>query len=71
MIKSMAKAKIKQNIDMGSYYKLTAFLEREIFTKNALVFTKETAHVLHAPEEMYLLIIVATISGLEIVEEQI
>lgn len=67
MIKSMVK--IKQNVDISKFYKLTTFLKKQnvgFRPKKAKTFTKEDVakFMIKAPDEVYLLIKVATIFGL-------
>lgn len=66
MIKSVLK--LRENVDLSRYFKLTAYLKKKnvgLLPKKALVFTKEhISTFMQAPDEMYLLIKVATIFGL-------
>lgn len=67
VLKTMCK--IKLNLDIGKYFKLTAFLKRQNLgykSKKSKVFTQEeiTKFMEEAPNEIYLMIKVATIFGL-------
>lgn len=67
MLKNVIK--IKRDIDIGEFYKLTAFLKKQNIgfkPKKAKIFTKEEifSFINSAPDEIYLLIKVATIFGL-------
>lgn len=67
MLKNVIK--IKRDIDIGEFYKLTAFLKKQnvgFKPKKAKIFTKEEifSFMNSAPDEIYLLIKVATIFGL-------
>lgn len=67
MIKSVAK--IKQNLDISKFYKVTSFLKKKNIgfrPQKAAVFTKEdiSKFMSTAPDEIYLMVKVATIFGL-------
>lgn len=67
MIKSIVK--IRQNIDISKFYKVTTFLKKKNIgcrPQKAEVFTKEdiSKFMVTAPDETYLMIKVATIFGL-------